>query len=119
MEHNLSGTDGLFSIPRREVQEEHRRACKLAGIHSYTIHDHRHTSAVHLAWVGMPLHLVQQQLGHERIEQTMKYARFHPSYSDVAGYFDAVSEELGLAGSAPNNISNNTRQEEGEVTRVI
>ena len=105
-ENRLQGTDLLFTIQRREVQKEHRRACKLAGIHSYVIHDHRHTCAVQLARVGMPLHLVQQQLGHEHIEMTMKYARFHPSYSDVAGFFDAVSTSLGL-GTA-NNTPNNT-----------
>ncbi len=105
-EHNLQGTDLLFTIQRREVQKEHNRACKLAGLHSYTIHDHRHTCAVHLARVGMPLNLVQQQLGHEHIEMTMKYARFHPNYSDVAGFFEAVSTSLGL-GTA-NNTPNNT-----------
>lgn len=117
-EGNLSGTDRLFTIVRREVQKEHNRACNLAGIHSYTIHDHRHTVAVHLARVGMPLHLVQQQLGHEHIEQTMKYARFHPSYSDVAGYFDAVSLGLGLSVPTPNSTANNTPQGEREPTHA-
>jgi hypothetical protein len=44
----------------------------------------------------MPLHLLQQQLGHANISQTMRYAQFHLSYSDVADYFDRVSESLGL-----------------------
>ena len=92
----LGGTDRLFTIPRRTVQKEHRRACKIAGIHDYTIHDHRHTAAVHLARAGMPLHLLQQQLGHTRIEMTMRYAQFHPQYSDVGTYFDKVEESFGL-----------------------
>lgn len=74
-EGQLFRTDPLFAIPRRTVQEEHRRACDLVGIAAYTIHDHRYTAAVHLARCGMPLHLLQQQLGHENIEMTMRYAR--------------------------------------------
>jgi len=104
-EHDLSGTDPLFFIDRRTVQAEHNRACKLAGIPDYTIHDHRHTAAVHLARAGMPLHLLQQQLGHKHIEMTMKYARFHPDYSDVAGYFDRVGARLGLSDEAPDGAS--------------
>ena len=100
-EQDLSGTDCLFTIDRRTVQAEHKRACGLVGIHHHTIHDHRHTAAVHLARAGMPLHLLQQQLGHKHIEMTMKYARFHPDYSDVAGYFDAVGEKLGLGAKPP------------------
>ena len=99
-----SGTDRLFTIDRRTVQAEHKRACGMVGIHHYTIHDHRHTAAVHLARAGMPLHLLQQQLGHKHIEMTMKYARFHPDYSDVAGYFDAVGEELGLGPKPPQAV---------------
>ncbi len=96
-ERGLSGTDQLFTIPRRTVQKEHDRACMIVGITDYRVHDHRHSAAVHLARSGMPLHLLQQQLGHARIQQTMKYARFHPEYSDVSEYFEAVGRDLGLA----------------------
>ena len=95
-EHGLSGTDRLFSIKRRTVQAEHDRACDLVGIHEYTIHDHRHTAAVALARAGMPLHILQRQLGHKHIEMTMKYATFHPSYNDVAPHFERMGRMLGL-----------------------
>jgi len=100
-DRGLTGTDRLFSIPRRTVQKEHRRACKIAGIHDYTIHDHRHTAAVHLARVGLPLQLLQRQLGHATISQTMRYADFHPRYSDVGAYFAKVEESFGL-GETPH-----------------
>jgi len=45
----------------------------------------------------MPLHLLQQQLGHANINQTMPYARFHPDYSDVGEYFDRVALRFGLS----------------------
>jgi len=108
---NLAGTDSVFSIPRRTVQKEHKRACKLAGLPPYTIHDHRHTAAVLLARARMPLPLLQQQLGHTRIDMTMRYARFHPEYGDVAPYFEQVGESLGL-GLAGNSSGNTTEPAE-------
>ncbi len=109
-ERGLSGTDKLFEMPRRTTQKEHTRACKLAGIHGYTIHDHRHTAAVHLARAGMPLNLLMGQLGHSTIKMTMRYAAFHPDYSDVEEYFDKVGEQLGLG--SPGDSSGDTSKME-------
>ena len=95
-ELGLSGTDRLFTAQRRTVQAEHNRACDLVGIPEYTIHDHRHTAAVALARAGMPLHILQRQLGHKHVEMTMKYAAFHPEYSDVAPHFNEMGRMLGL-----------------------
>ena len=92
----LAGQDRLFTISRRVVQREHDRACELVGIVDYRLHDHRHTAAVHLAQAGIPLHLLQKQLGHKHIEVTMKYAAYHPDYSEVADYFKSVGEKLGV-----------------------
>jgi len=103
-DHDLDRDDPVFTIPRRTVQQEHARACKLAGLSHYTIHDHRHTAAVHLAKAGMPLNLLQTQLGHKHISMTMKYAAFHPDYSDVSPYFDTAGAALGLGpGNKPGN----------------
>lgn len=99
-ENNLAGSDRLFTILRRTVQREHARACKLAGIGGYTIHDHRHTAAVALARAGMPLPLLQKQLGHRNVQTTMKYAGFNPDYSDVGRYFERVAESFGLTNPA-------------------
>jgi hypothetical protein len=64
----------------------------------------------------MPLNLLQQQLGHARIDMTMRYARFHPEYSDVGGYFDKAGEQLGLTG-AGNSLGNTREMEEVRVIR--
>lgn len=110
-EHGVEGTDRLFTIKRRTVQAEHNRTCDLVGLVEYTIHDHRHTAAVALVRAGTPLHLVQRQLGHKHIEQTMKYAAFHPGYSDMAPHFEKMEAMLGLR----NNNPNNTPSPEGAV----
>ena len=117
--NGLSGTGPLFTIPRRTVQKEHERACGIASIAKYTIHDHRHTAAVHLARSGMPLHLLQQQLGHARIHQTMKYAQFHPEYSDVGDYFDAVGEKFGLAQGSERDVAAAVTERMEEAAKIL
>lgn len=105
-EVGAEGTDHVFSIPRSTVQKEHNRACELAGIvGGYTIHDHKHTAAVALARVGIPIPVLQRQLGHKNIAMTMKYAVFHPDYSDAGVYFDRVAERFGLTTSG-NTLGN-------------
>lgn len=64
----------------------HDTACEEAKIEDYRIHDNRHTFAVHAARAGMPLDMIQRQLGHKHIEMTMRYARFHPGYNDIGAY---------------------------------
>jgi len=60
-----------------------------------------------LARAGMPLHLLQGQLGHKNIAMTMRYAQFHPDYTDVGPYFDRVTQTFGLA--VAGNVSGNSR----------
>jgi integrase len=107
----LSGTDRVFTIPYDTCYDEHKRACKLAGIVNYTIHDHRHTASVALARSGMPLHMLAEQLGHTTIQMTMRYAKFNPDYGDVSPYFHRVAESFGLSGS--NSGSTPTPTEAG------
>lgn len=51
---------------------------------------------------------VQQQLGHSNVEQTMRYARFHPDYGDVEEYFGRVEESLAGTESQIQNRSDVT-----------
>lgn len=50
--------------------------------------------------------MLKRQLGHSSLEQTMKYADYHPAYSDLSGYFGELESRL-QAGPGP---------EEGEET---
>lgn len=93
------------------MQKEHNRARVQIARADCTPHDHRHTAAVHLAPARMPLYPLQQQLGHTNIEQTMKYARFHPGYGDVGPYFERMGETLGLT-EGPGDKSGNTEGSE-------
>jgi integrase len=93
-EHGIATRTRLFRLKRRTVQKWHTRAVMNAGLPHYTIHDHRHTAAVALARGGMPLNLLQRQLGHKDIQQTMQYAEFHPQYGDVEMYMDSVGRDV-------------------------
>lgn len=55
----------------------------------------------------MPLDLLRDQLGHSSVKQTEKYCSFHPAYSDVARYFDAVSQSFGLAARSQGQSRDN------------
>ena len=44
---------------------------------------------------GMPLNLIQQQLGHANISQTMRYARFNPDYGTTVGASTAWARAWG------------------------
>lgn len=68
--------------------------CRKIGVTDYTIHDHRHTSAVHLARAGMPLPVLQHRLGHRTLEMTMRYASFHPDYHSAAPYLTRTRDAL-------------------------
>jgi integrase len=107
----LGAADRLFPVDRWQAQDEHYRACRLAGIVGYTLHDHRHTAAVHLARAGMPLPLLAQQLGHATIAMTMRYARFHAEYADVGRYFARAAAALSRA-SAPARVQSRVQAEE-------
>jgi integrase len=100
--HNLSGDDQLFTWSVSAVQKVHRQTCRLAGIHNYRIKDHRHTAAVAMSRAGVPLDLIQQQLGHGRIEQTMVYAKFNPSYGDFSRFTTAVQEQVAGGTTTPH-----------------
>lgn len=114
-QHGYEGRDKLFRFARRTVQKAHTAAVIAASLPSYTIHDHRHTAAVTLARAGLPLNLLQKQLGHRSIKQTMRYAEFHPDYGDMAGYMDRAGAVLGLG----SGYQSGTQSESAEIDETL
>jgi len=58
-----------------------------------TIHELRHTAAVHLLGAGIPIEKVSQYLGHSNVQITFKtYARFLPDQmQDAAEVLDFMN----------------------------
>jgi integrase len=66
-------------------EREFARVIKAAGIRKITLHGLRHTSATLLLKAGVPPQVVQQRLGHKRIEMTLGiYAHVLPSMQQDA-----------------------------------
>jgi len=58
-----------------------RRGCEALGIEPLRVHDLRHTFAYLAAKGGADLGDLQQMMGHERIEMTLRYRGFMPNRS--------------------------------------
>lgn len=71
-------TDGK-PFDHKRLDRRMEKICKKAGLRRITWHILRHTFASHLAIRGVPLHVVQQLLGHANIATTVRYAHVAPS----------------------------------------
>ena len=59
------------------------------------IHGLRHAYATHLLEAGLPIHLLQNWLGHTNINTTMRYIHWIPSYKpEKEGLTDLLGETL-------------------------
>lgn len=67
------------------AQKVYRRACQGAGIEKVGgIHSLRHAYATHQLEDGMPVHILQRQLGHSDLRTTMRYLHWVPDYRQGA-----------------------------------
>ena len=78
------------------------RVCKAAGIVAATIHDARHTFAVHAVQGGIPEARLQKLPGHAHPRTTRRYAMHSPEQFQDADA-DRVASHMGLA--APGNAT--------------
>jgi integrase len=81
--------DPVFPVHYPDVRRAWRAVCARAGIAGATIHDARHTFAVHAMQAGVPLVRLQRLLGHATAQMTLRYAQHAP-----AAYLDADARAI-------------------------
>jgi integrase len=71
----------LFDSPLNDYRTARRvfsRASRVAGLRNLTLHDLRHTFAVHAAQSGVPIPRIQKLLGHATVAMAMRYMKHAP-----------------------------------------
>lgn len=68
----------------KNTDRSFRMVLKLANVKNFRFHDLRHTVATRLVEKGVPLPVVQEILGHAKIETTMRYTHVIPSQKVIA-----------------------------------
>ena len=98
----------VFPSPRDGVRLERRAAVGLnrvavrAGLKPFGWHVLRHTFASNLVMKGVPVQVVQQLLGHSRIDETMRYAHLSPHMKrDAVGLLDELDAGISRPGYGP------------------
>ncbi len=102
----IGPSDLLFDSPFNDYRTARRvfsRACQVAGLRSVTLHDLRHTFAVHAAQSGVPIPRIQKLLGHATVAMAMRYMKHAPE-----AYF--AEDAAKVAGS----LTGERDREEGE-----
>jgi len=84
------------------IERAFNATVKRAGIDDFTFKDLRHTFASHLAMAGRNLKEIQELMGHENIQMTMRYAHLGPEQKK-----DAVSALDGLTSYVEPDMSEN------------
>lgn len=79
-------------VKSRQAYRVFLRACARAGIAGATVHDLRHTFAVHAVRAGVPIAQLQYLLGHATPVMTMRYLKHSPeSFLDADAHRIAES----------------------------
>ena len=76
--YNYVFTNLDTGLPYKDIHKSFNAVLKKANIKNFRFHDLRHTVATRLVEQGVPLPVVQEILGHSKIETTMRYAHAIP-----------------------------------------
>jgi integrase len=90
----------IFAYTYWPARKAWNRVCDAAGIYGATIHDARHTYAVHAVQGGLPEARLQKLLGHAHAGTTRRYAMHSPEQF-LEQDADRIAEHMGLASSEP------------------
>ena len=90
----------IFPFTYWTARKAWHRVCTAAEIHGATIHDARHTYAVHAVQDGIPEARLQRLLGHAHPATTRRYT-MHAPEQFLAGDAERVARHMGLGDATP------------------
>ena len=93
--YELGLEDRMFPLTKSFLHREMKRGCDRSKVKKIRIHDLRHSHAAALIEMNVSPKLLQDRLGHERIQTTLDtYGHLYPNkQAELAGQFDEVMEE--------------------------
>ena len=88
--YNIQTTDRIFPYTKSFLGHEMEHGCKESGVKRIRIHDLRHSHAAALIEMNVAPKLLQERLGHERIQTTLDtYGHLYPNkQAEVAKQLD-------------------------------
>ena len=108
----IGPNDLLFGAPFSDYRAARRvfsRACRHAGLRSVTLHDLRHTFAVHAAQSGVPIPRIQKLLGHATVAMAMRYMKHAPE-----AYF---AEDAARVAGSLTGVNDREREARADMAR--
>ena len=90
----LSTKSGERVFDCSNLRKLYEAAVKNAKLEDVNFHTLRHTFASHLAMAGVDLKTIQELLGHQTFEMTLRYAHLSPHHKKVA--IEILDSRLGL-----------------------
>jgi integrase len=109
----IGPNDLHFGPPFNDYRAARRvftRACRTAGLHKVTLHDLRHTFAVHAAQAGVPIPRIQKLLGHATVAMAMRYMKHAPE-----AYF---AEDAAKVAASLTGVRNREQEARVELARA-
>ena len=93
--YELGPEDRMFPLTKSFLHREMKRGCDRSKVKKIRIHDLRHSHAAALIEMNVSPKLLQDRLGHERIQTTLDtYGHLYPNkQAELAGQFDEFMEE--------------------------
>ena len=93
--YELRPEDRLFPYDKHSLYKEIKQGSKQAGVKKIRVHDLRHSHAAALIEMNVAPKLLQERLGHERIQTTLDtYGHLYPNaQAELARQLEAFMSE--------------------------
>lgn len=95
----------VFMTNKSRLSRELKKYAKIANVKEIRVHDLRHSHASLLIEQGIQPNIVQERLGHEKIETTLRtYSHLYPNKQyHLASFLDQIASNQSTSGLIPDS----------------